>query len=83
MDAAGYIIVLQENLIPIKCEYFKEHPCIFNKMESRFTLHIRQLGSLGGGLLFDYLKEYSYRLKIDIFLWIAERHGRQESRHFT
>jgi transposase len=31
MDAAGYVTVLKDNLIPVIREYFKRHPCIFQQ----------------------------------------------------
>ena len=31
MDAAGYVTVLKDNLIPVICEYFKDHPSIFQQ----------------------------------------------------
>jgi len=31
MDAAGYVIVLKHNLLPVICEYFKSRPFIFQQ----------------------------------------------------
>ena len=40
MDAAGYVIVLKDNLLPVICQYFKEDPCIFQQDEaSPHTAH--------------------------------------------